>query len=114
MLEVGKMANLAGRGPLGQKKPKAERGTVKARAHLARVKKLPCVICLKHGPSDAHHVICGRYGSAKTSDMDVIPLCKAHHQEGADAIHNGKESWIAKYGEDYKYLALVEQWLKGI
>ena len=112
MPEVGKMADLAGRGPLGQKKPKAERGTAKARAHLARVKKLPCVICLKHGPSDAHHVICGRYGSAKASDFEVIPLCKAHHQDGPDAIHNGKESWFEKYGEDHKYLPLVDQWLK--
>ena len=112
MLEVGKMADLTGKGPLGQKKPKAERGTAKARAHLARVKHLRCVICLKHGPSDAHHVICGRYGSAKASDFEVIPLCKAHHQDGPDAIHNGKESWVEKYGEDYGYLPLVDQWMK--
>jgi len=114
MLEVGKMVDLTGRGPLGQKKPKAERGTAKARAHIARVKQLPCIICLKHGPSDAHHVICGRYGSAKASDMDVIPLCKAHHQDGPDAIHNGKASWVEKYGEDHKYLPLVDQWLRGM
>lgn len=114
MPEVGKMVDLAGRGPLGQKKSKAERGTVKARAHLARVKQLPCVICLKHGPSDAHHVICGRYGSGKASDFEVIPLCKAHHQDGADAIHNGKASWLEKYGADYAYLPLVEQWLRSM
>lgn len=111
MLEVGKMADLANRGPLGQKKPKAERGTTKARDHLSRVKQLPCVICRKHGPSDAHHVICGRYGSSKASDFEVIPLCKAHHQDGPDAIHNGKASWVERYGEDHKYLPLVEMWL---
>lgn len=114
MPEVGKMADLAGRGPLGQKKPKAERGTAKARAHLACVKQLPCVICNKHGPSDAHHVFSNRFGSAKASDFEVIPLCKAHHQDGPDAIHNGKESWVEKYGADYDYLPLVEQWLRGM
>ena len=114
MLEVGKMVDLAGKGPLGQKKPKAERGTAKARAHLVRVKQLPCVICLKHGPSDAHHVICGRYGSSKASDFEVISLCKIHHQDGPDAIHNGKASWVEKYGSDYGYLPLVKQWIRGI
>lgn len=114
MFEVGKMADLTGRGPLGQKKPKAERGTVKAREHLSRVKQLPCVICRKHGPSDAHHVFCGRFGSSKASDFEVIPLCKAHHQEGPDAIHNCKASWVEKYGEDHKYLPLVDQWLRSI
>jgi hypothetical protein len=44
----------------------------------------------------------------------VIPLCKAHHQDGPDAIHNGKASWVEKYGEDHKYLPLVEQWLRGM
>ena len=114
MLEVGKMVDLTGKGPLGQKKLKAERGTANARAHLARVKQLPCVICCSPGPSDAHHVFCGRFGSTKASDFEVIPLCKAHHQDGPDAIHNGKASWVEKYGEDHKYLPLVEQWLRGI
>lgn len=114
MPQVGKMADLAKRGPLGQKKPKAERGTAKARDHILRVKQLPCVVCLRHGPSDAHHVICGRYGSSKASDFEVIPLCKSHHQDGLDAIHNGKASWVEKYGADYAYLPLVEQWLRDM
>lgn len=104
MLEVGTVADLGNKGPLGQKKPKAERGTAKARAHIARVKHLPCVICNKHGPSDAHHVICGRYGSAKASDFEVIPLCRNCHTEGPNAIHNGKQSWITLHGMDYDYL----------
>ena len=105
--------DLAGRGPLGQKKPKAERGTEKARAYIARVKQLSCVICKKPGPSDAHHVFSNRYGSAKASDFDVIPLCRAHHQDGPEAIHNGKESWVAKHGPDYGFLPLVQRWLNG-
>jgi hypothetical protein len=106
MYQVGTM-DIAGRGPLGQKPPKPERGTAKARAHIARVKALPCVICHKPGPSDAHHVICGRYGTAKASDFDTISLCKSCHQYGPKAIHNNKRAWIERNGPDYDYLPIV-------
>jgi hypothetical protein len=75
--------------------------------HMQSVKMLPCVICNAPPPSDAHHVICRRYGNRKAADTEVIPLCKAHHQDGPDAIHNGKLSWVAKYGPDYSYLPRV-------
>lgn len=106
--------DLSGRGPLGLKQPKPERGTKAARAHIAAVKSLPCVICRRPGPSDAHHVICDRYGHHKVSDFDVIPLCKAHHQDGPEAIHNGKASWVEKHGPDHGYLPLVDQWLRAM
>lgn len=79
--------------------------------HMRRVKTLPCVICGKPGPSDAHHVICGRYGNRKASDFDVIPLCKSHHQNGSEAIHNGKASWVEKHGPDHAYLPIVRKLL---
>lgn len=101
--------NLAGRPPLGQKAPKS----TKARAHLARVKELPCVICGKPGPSDAHHCFCGRYGQRKASDMETIPLCKECHQIGPLAIHNDKTGWIARNGNDFDYLPVVADMLAG-
>jgi hypothetical protein len=104
--------NLTGRGPLGLKQPKPERGTAKARAHMARVKQLPCVICGKAGPSDVHHCISDRYGTIRASDFDTIPLCKAHHQDGPEAIHNGKASWVAKHGPDHGFLPLVAEMLR--
>ena len=82
--------------------------------YMEKVKSLPCVICLKPGPSDAHHVICGRYGTSKASDLDVIPLCKAHHQDGPEAIHNGKASWVEKHGPDWMYLDLTKRWLDAL
>lgn len=91
--------------PVYQKTPKAKPN----RARLARVKSLPCVICGAPPPSDAHHVICDRYGQHRASDEETIPLCKAHHQDGPDAIHNGKESWVAKYGPDHGYLPEVNR-----
>jgi len=77
---------------------------------MARVKELPCVIC-HSTPCDAHHVFHGRYGSRKASDFDTIPLCKAHHQIGPDAIHNDKAGWMECYGPDHGYLDLVAEML---
>lgn len=99
------------RGPIGPKAQRPERGTAQARSHLERVKRLPCVICGRPGPSDAHHCICGRYGSRKVSDFAVIPLCKQCHQDGPLAIHNGKASWAERNGPDYEYLPVVADML---
>lgn len=82
--------------------------------HMRRVKMLPCVICKRPGPSDAHHIICDRYGSAKASDFETIPLCKSCHQDGPEAIHNGKASWVKRHGPDHSYLPLVDQWLRAM
>jgi hypothetical protein len=61
--------DLANRGPLGPRKPKPERGTARAKDHLARVKALPCVICHQPGPSDAHHVFCGATATARPATL---------------------------------------------
>lgn len=106
--------SLTGKGPLGLKKEKPVKGTKRSKEHMHRVKQLPCVICLKPGPSDAHHVICDRYGTTKASDLDVIPLCKEHHQVGPEAIHNGKRSWVEKHGPDHGYLDTVKEWLREL
>ena len=103
--------NLTGRPPLGLKGPKKSRGTKAGRDYMARVKMLPCVICGAAPPSDAHHIICDRFGTTKASDFETIPLCKNHHQVGPDAIHNGKASWVEKYGPDHSYLNMVKQQL---
>lgn len=101
--------NLTGRPPLGLKAPRPKRNP----DHLVRVKALPCVICGKPGPSDAHHCIHDRYGTRKVPDEETIPLCKKHHQDGPDAIHNGKETWRQKYGPDHGYLERVAALLRG-
>ena len=105
--------NLMGKGPLGLKEPKPERGTAAAKAHLARVKALPCVICGKPGPSDAHHCFHGRYGSRKASDFETIPLCKECHQDGPKSIHRDKAGWELRNGPDHEYLPVVADILAG-
>ena len=86
------------------------------RRYLGKVKQLPCAVCNAPPPSDAHHCThrppegephgytrlpcAGR----KSGDRDAIPLCKAHHQDGPGAIHNGKETWAALHGPDYQFI----------
>jgi hypothetical protein len=79
---------------------------------MGRVKALPCIICHKPGPSDAHHCIVGRYGTAKASDFDTIPLCKSCHQDGLTAIHRNKRAWVERNGPDYDYLPIVAKMLE--
>lgn len=100
--------------PVSDKK-RAYRKSTEGRAameYMHAVKGLPCVICGHPTPSDAHHIISERFGSRKSSDWDVIPLCKSHHQDGPEAIHNGKASWQAKHGLDTSYVERVRGWIK--
>jgi len=99
------MTDLAMRGPLGLKAPKAKKDP----AYLARVVTLPCCICeayglVQVGRSYAHHTICGRYGSEKTPDAMTIPLCWSHHQ-GPFGIHTDKPAWVQEFGDDRDWIA---------
>lgn len=95
------MTDLARRGPIGQRAGNPKK-TPAGKAHMAKVAKLPCVICGAR-PVEVHHVISGRYGQRKASDMDTIPLCWNHHL-GPDGIHTSKEKWEALHGPDTDYL----------
>lgn len=80
--------------------------------HMAKVKRLPCVICHRPGPSDVHHVICGRFGTQRATSFQVIPLCpECHRYPHPFAIHSGKASWIERNGPDYEYLPVVADML---
>lgn len=128
------MTDLMGRGPLGQKgqsKPKkaskpirkvsekkaAYRASAEGKSgleYIGKVKQLPCVICEAPAPSDAHHCFHGRYGSRKVDDFSVIPLCKACHQDGPNAIHRGKQSWLMRNGPDYGYIEQTRELVKKL
>ena len=103
------MSDLMRRGPLGFKDPKPVNGTRRGLLHMRRVKLLPCVVCLRPGPSDAHH--CRSDGTAR-DDLKTIPLCKQCHQ-GQHGYHNEKETWEAANGKDHEFLAVVADMLAG-
>jgi len=75
-----------------------------AARYMWAVKQLPCCICGAAPPSDAHHCYNDRYGTAKESDWDVIPLCKICHQDGPQSVHNAKRTWREKHGPDHGYI----------
>ncbi len=75
------------------------------REHLERVKALPCIVCGRMGPSDAHHVRVGpdgrHYGMGqKADDTETIPLCKLHHQYGDASYHAGPRTFVERYGHE--------------
>jgi len=88
----------------GQKKKRPKKPTIEESAYMRDVKSLPCAICGKAGASDAHHCFSQRFGQRKSSHMQVIPLCKIHHQVGLNAIHNNKKKWESLYGFDFEYI----------
>lgn len=120
------MSDLMRRPPLGQKQPRdtgpkprkplRQKTPMKAKAkrrpradarHIEAVKLLPCAVCGAQGPSDAHHSISKRYSQRRAPDAFCIPLCKRHHQDGPEAIHEDKAAWEARHGYDFTFLPEV-------
>jgi hypothetical protein len=81
------------------KPEKPERGTAESRRYLALVAQLPCVCCGRYWV-DRHHPIHGRFARRKSSDLEVIPLCKEHH----DMLHLRPAAWRALYGMDTDHI----------
>lgn len=105
--------NLMNKPPLGLKASKE----AKDPAYLARVRSLPCCICEAWGfvqlsDTTAHHTKCGRYGTRRTPDRQVIPLCDGHHQGDWDAskiaFHRDQTLWAENYGPDTDYIAATQ------
>lgn len=91
-------------------------------AHMARVRSLPCLICMEWGmrqttPTEAHHVIHDRFATRKANDLHTIPLCSEHHRESGDpdktALHAAPSKWKRLYGADHDWLPKVADMLAG-
>lgn len=106
------MTNLGNRPALGLRPAKA----IPNPAYLAAVRQCPCIICESFGEvqttqTEAHHPICGRFSSAKVPDEMAIPTCIGHHrggEPGRTAIHQNKTLWVAKYGNDFDYVPMIQ------
>ena len=108
-----RFGDLAGKGPMGLKQPKAK----PAADYLARVRELPCCICEAFGEpqlsaTTAHHPIHGRYSQRKSPDHTAIPLCEGHHQGLRDksktALHAEPTKWKRLYGEDHEWIEVTQ------
>lgn len=72
------------------------------RAHLARVKALPCSVCDQPGPSEAHHI---RQGTQWT----CIALCESCHRGGLAGLHGQRRMWAIKKMDELDALAVTIQ-----
>lgn len=61
----------------------------KERAHLAKVKALPCSVCDAPAPSEAHHIKQGQQYTA-------VALCVVCHRGGSLGWHGQKRIWAIK------------------
>lgn len=59
------------------------------RAHLARVKELPCSVCDAEAPSEAHHVVQGL-------QYTCIALCPECHRGPVMGWHGQKRAWAVR------------------
>ncbi len=59
------------------------------RAHLARVKELPCSLCDQPGPNEAHHVEQGLQWTA-------VALCPECHRGPAMGLHGQRRAWAIR------------------
>lgn len=91
------------------KPAKPIRGTREAKAHMALVAQLDCVVCGRI-PVQVHHVIHDRGSQSRASDFDTIPLCPPHHAE----LHASPAMWRDLNGPDHGFLPLVRHQIKAL
>lgn len=79
----------------------------KARAHLARIKEMACIVCEYPGPSDAHHIRQGDHFSC-------LPLCKDCHTGSVLGWHGQRRAWAVRKMDELAALSLtIERLLYG-
>ena len=89
------------------------------RKHMGRVAELGCVICRRMGfgpsPAEVHHIRAGTGAGKRASHYDTIPLCCAHHRQGADGLHvMGRKAWERHHGvTELELLEDVRRLLEG-
>ena len=63
--------------------------TAKARAHLAKVKALPCSLCDAPAPSEAHHI-------KQWQQYTAVALCASCHRGDGLWLHGMRRMWAIK------------------
>lgn len=72
------------------------------RAHLARVKELPCSVCDEPGPSEAHHIKQGLQFTA-------VALCPTCHRHSLMGLHGQRRMWAIKKMDELQALDVTIQ-----
>lgn len=91
-------------------------------AHLAYLRKLPCLVCGASHEVEAAHIRMASAAHGKPStamaqkppDRFCVPLCAVHHRTGPDAQHNSNEgTWWLRHGIDAVGTALALKTVSG-
>ena len=80
--------------------------TAKERAHIQRVKELPCSVCDTPGPSDAHHI-------KQSSPYTCVALCKDCHQNERLGWHGRRAAWKIRHMDEIDALDVTIRRLYG-
>lgn len=86
-----------------------------AKAHMAAVAMLPCLVCGVYGV-EVHH----EYGRScdpsapPRSDKNILPLCPRHHRReyGPGAYHYSPSAFYEAHGSSAELLARVDDMLR--
>lgn len=96
------------------KPQKPERGTARAKRHMDLVSQTTCACCKYLGHltpiHELHHWIMGRGRQGKTSDLEVIGLCKFHH----DMLHHNRSEWLDQFGSEDQMRIITEKMIQDI
>jgi hypothetical protein len=60
--------------------------TAAEREHMARVKALPCSVCDRPGPSEAHHI-------KQQDHWTCVALCSDCHRGSGNGLHGQRAMW---------------------
>lgn len=70
------------------------------RAHMGKVKALPCSVCDASGPSEAHHIKQGQH-------FTVVALCVSCHTGALMGWHGQKRAWAIEKMDELDALAVT-------
>ena len=77
---------------------------------MSDIASLGCVVCRNQGygesPAEVHHIRSGKGKGQRSSNLDSIPLCPAHHRTGGHgvAFHAGKSAFVDNFGDELSLL----------
>lgn len=77
------------------------------RAYLARVKLLPCSVCDRSGPSEAHHI-------RQKQTYTCVALCRDCHRDQLAGWHGMKRMWAIRKMDELDALAITIRRLNGL
>jgi hypothetical protein len=74
--------------------------TAAERAHVERVKMLPCSVCDQPGPSEAHEAEQGLWFAS-------MALCESCHRGPVLGLHGQRRAWAVRKMDELKALAVT-------